>query len=208
MNGPDVTLKHPVPNFDQVVFLKNTVKSPNIIVGDYSYYDDPENPEDFERNVMYHFRDDRLVIGKFCAIARGVKFIMNGANHPLNGFSTYPFYIFGGGWEKTMPASEELPWKGDTIVGHDVWIGYGATIMPGVKIGHGSIIGTQAVVARDIPPYAIAAGNPATVVKQRFPDDTAHELLEIAWWDWPIEKISRNLAAIAGGDLQALRNAS
>lgn len=200
-------MKHPVANFEQVVFLKNAVHNPNIIVGDYSYYDDPDNPEDFERNVLYHFRGDRLIIGKFCAIARGVKFIMNGANHPLHGFSTYPFFVFGGGWERTEPRAEELPWKGDTIIGNDVWIGYGATVMPGVKIGHGAIVGAQAVVARDIPAYAIAAGNPATVVKQRFPDDVAFELLAIAWWDWPIEKISRNLEAIVGAEIAALRNA-
>lgn len=208
MNGPDPTLMHPVAEFfDRVVFLRNVVKNPNIVVGEYTYYDDPDHPEDFERNVLYHFRNDRLIIGKFCAIARNATFIMNGANHLMHGFSTYPFYFFGGGWERMTPREDQLPWKGDTIIGNDVWIGYGATILPGVKIGHGAIIGAKAVVARDIPSYAIAAGDPAVVVKQRFPDDTANELLEIAWWDWPIEKVSRNLEAIMGAELQALREA-
>lgn len=207
MNGPDVTLKHPVANFDQVVFLKNTVKNPNIIVGDYSYYDDPENPEDFERNVLYHFRDDRLIIGKFCAIARGVRFIMNGANHKLSGFSTYPFNIFGDGWERVTPEQSEYPNRGDTVVGNDVWFGYQALVMPGVRIGDGAIVASRSVVTSDVAPYTIVGGNPARSVKQRFPDDVVGALLEIRWWDWDVEKITRNLEAIVGADLVKLRTA-
>src|SRR5690606_14713054 len=141
LNGPDPNDKHPMKGFPQVCFIRNTVKSPNIIVGEYTYYDDPDDSEDFERNVLYHFPfiGDKLMIGKFCAIARRVRFIMNGANHKLSGISTYPFQIFGAGWEKVMPEMEDLPYKGDTIVENDVWIGYEALIMPGVRIGNGAI---------------------------------------------------------------------
>ena len=207
MPGPDPQDKHPMPGFPQVCFIKNTVKNPNIIIGDYTYYDDDEDSENFERNVLYHFPfiGDRLVIGKFCALAKGVKFIMNGANHKLSGFSTYPFQIFGRGWEKVTPKAGDLPFKGDTIVGNDVWIGYDALVMPGVKIGHGAIVASRSVVVSDVPPYAIVGGNPAVVMKSRFSPTIAEELLSIAWWDWPIDKVSRNLAAIVGADLDALR---
>lgn len=156
--------------------------------------------------MLYHFDfiGDKLIIGKFCAIARDVKFIMNGANHQVSGFSTYPFYIFGNGWEKAAPAPEDLPFKGDTRIGHDVWIGYNATIMPGVNIGHGAIIASQAVVTKDVPPYAIVGGNPATVIKLRFEPEVIDKLLAIAWWDWPIEKISEHLPAIVSADLSQL----
>ncbi len=132
MNGPSPDNTHPMEGFPQVCFIKNTVKNPNIIIGDYTYYSDPDGAEDFERNVLYHypFTGDRLIIGKFCAIARGVKFIMNGANHKISGISTYPFWIFKNGWEKAQPRKGELPYKGDTIIGNDVWIGYDALIMP------------------------------------------------------------------------------
>jgi virginiamycin A acetyltransferase len=207
MNGPDPHDKHPMKGFSQVCFIKNTVSNPNIVIGDYTYYDDPENSENFERNVLYHFPfiGDRLVIGKFCALARGVRFIMNGANHKMSGFSTYPFQIFGGGWEAIMPKPGELPYKGDTIVGHDVWIGYGALVMPGVTIGHGAIVAAHSVVTSDVPPYAIVGGNPAAVIKRRFEPDVVSELLAIAWWDWPIDKVTRSLHAIVAADLGALR---
>jgi virginiamycin A acetyltransferase len=207
MNGPDPENKHPMAGFPQVCFIKNTVKNPNIAIGDYTYYDDPEDSENFERNVLYHFPfiGDKLVIGKFCALAKAVKFIMNGANHKLSGFSTYPFQIFAGGWEKVMPNPSELPYKGDTVIGNDVWIGYDALIMPGVTIGDGAIIASRAVVVSDVPPYAIVGGNPASVIKHRFPPYVVKELLAIAWWHWPIEKVSRNLAAIVAADLEALR---
>jgi virginiamycin A acetyltransferase len=209
MTGPDPTDKHPMKGFPQVCFIKNTVSNPNIVIGDYTYYDDPDDSENFERNVLYHFPfiGDRLVIGKFCALARGVKFIMNGANHKTSGFSTYPFQIFGGGWERVMPKAGELPYKGDTVVGHDVWIGYDALVMPGVTIGHGAIVGARSVVARDVDPYTIVAGNPAGAVRRRFEPDVVEELLRIAWWDWPIERVTRNLEAIVSADLDALRRA-
>jgi virginiamycin A acetyltransferase len=207
MPGPDPKDKHPMKGFPQVCFIQNTVKNPNIIIGDYTYYDDPEDSENFERNVLYHFpfEGDRLIIGKFCALARGVKFIMNGANHQLDGFSTYPFFGFQAGWEKVLPQPGELPSKGDTIVGNDVWIGYEAVILPGIKIGDGAIIAAKSVVTRDVAPYTIVGGNPARLIRQRFEDDVIRALLEIAWWNWDAEKITLNLEKIVAADIEALR---
>lgn len=208
--GPNPNDKAPMKGFPQVGFLKNFITRENIIVGDYTYYDDPEGPERFESNVLYHFDfiGDKLIIGKFCAIAKDVKFIMNGANHQVSGFSTYPFYIFGNGWEKAAPKPEDLPFKGDTCIGNDVWIGYNATIMPGVKIGHGAIVASQSVVTKDVPPYAVVGGNPATVIKLRFEQTVIDGLVAIAWWDWPIEKITQHLEAIAGAELTTLQQAT
>ena len=205
MFGADPNDPHPMKEFPQICFIKNTLFNPNIIVGDYTYYDDPEDSENFERNVLYHFPfvGDRLIIGKFCAIARGVKFIMNGANHAMSGFSTYPFYIFGNGWEDSEPDS--FPFKGDTVIGNDVWIGYESVIMPGVQIGDGAIVAAKSVVVNDVPAYAIAGGNPAKVIRVRFSDEVIRELVAIAWWNWEIEKITRNLKAIVGADLDGLR---
>lgn len=209
--GPSPDEPHPMAGFPQVGFLKPLVRNPNILVGDYTYYDDPDGPEHFEaRCVLYHypFVGDRLVIGKFCALARGVKFIMNGANHPIEGFSTYPFFIFGNGWESVAPKPDEPQGhKGDTIVGHDVWIGYDALIMPGVSIGAGAIVGARSVVTRDVPPYAVVGGNPARILRRRFTDEVVDALLEIAWWDWPVEKITRNLPVITSADIHALKHA-
>ncbi|MFN3192844.1 MAG: Vat family streptogramin A O-acetyltransferase [Aureliella sp.] len=206
MPGPDPLTKHPLEAFPQVCFIKNTVSNPNIIVGDFTYYDDPENSEDFERNVLYHFPfiGDKLIIGKFCAIARGTKFVMNGANHQLNGISTYPFYIFGNGWETVTPKPGDLPYKGDTIVGNDVWIGYESLIMPGVKIGNGAIISSRSVVVSDVPAYSIVGGNPAQTIKMRFEPDIVRRLESLAWWDWEIEKITHNLSKIVAADVYAL----
>ncbi len=207
--GPDPRTPHPLPGFPQVGFLRNLVKNPLIQVGEYTYYDDPAGPEHFERNVLYHypFIGDRLVIGRFCAIATGVKFIMNGANHPLDGFSTYPFWIFGGGWERFMPADHNDASRGDTVVGNDVWIGYEATLLPGVTIGDGAIIAAKAVVTRDVPPYAVVGGNPARVLRMRFDEDTVARLLALRWWDWDIARISRHIDKITAADLDALEAA-
>lgn len=207
MYGPDPRNKHPMEGFPQVCYIKNTVKSPNIIIGDYTYYDDPEDSEGFERNVLYHFPfiGDKLIIGKFCAIARQTKFIMNGANHKLSGLSTYPFQIFGNGWEKVMPELADLPYKGDTVIGNDVWIGYDALIMPGVKIENGAIVSSRSVVVSDVPAYAVVGGNPAKVIKKRFADDVIDQLTAIAWWDWPIDKITENLEFIVSADIAALQ---
>ena len=206
MYGANPDDKHPIPEFPQICFIKNTVKNPKIIIGDYTYYDDPEDSENFKRNVLYHysFSQDKLIIGKFCALAKGTKFIMNGANHKISGFSTYPFYIFGNGWETVKPQDEELPFKGDTVVGNDVWIGYESTIMPGVTIKDGAIIAAKSVVVSNVPAYSIVGGNPAKVIKQRFDKNTIELLLKIAWWNWDIEKISANLKKIVAVDINAL----
>ncbi|QIE23599.1 Virginiamycin A acetyltransferase [Caballeronia sp. SBC1] len=206
MNGPDPDTKHPMEGFPQVCFIKNTVRNPNIVIGDYTYYDDPEDSENFERNVLYHFPfiGDKLVIGKFCAIAKGAQFMMNGANHKLSGISTYPFQIFGNGWEKVMPAMSDLPYKGDTVIGNDVWIGYDALIMPGVKVGDGAIVSSRSVVVSNVPAYTIVGGNPAKPLKERFAPNVVARLQALAWWDWPIKSITRHLEHIVSGDVERL----
>jgi virginiamycin A acetyltransferase len=161
--------------------------------------------------VLHHypFIGDRLVIGKFCAIAEGARFIMNGANHAMSGFSTYPFNIFGHGWEEGFDVRTwEAENRGDTVVGNDVWIGMEAVILPGIRIGDGAIVAAKSVVTHDVPAYAIVAGNAAKVVKMRFDDKTVKRLLKVAWWDWPQDKVSRNLDAIRGADIEALEAAS
>lgn len=211
MHGPSSDQPYPLPGFPQVGFLKPLVSDPNVVVGDFTYYDDPDGPEHFvSRCVLYHypFVGDKLVIGKFCALARGVRFVMNGANHRIAGFSSYPFYIFGQGWETAAPQPGDLPYKGDTVIGHDVWLGYESVVMPGVKIGHGAIVAACSVVTKDVPPYAVVGGNPAKIIRHRFPDDVVARLLQIAWWDWPVEKITRNLKAIVGADIAALESAT
>lgn len=207
MNGPKSTEKHPMKGFEQVCYIKNTVKNPNIIVGDYTYYDDTEDSENFERNVLYHypFMGDKLIIGKFCAIAKNVKFIMNGANHKIECFTTYPFSIFGNGWEKVTPKMEELPYKGDTVIGNDVWIGYDTLIMPGTKIGNGTIIASRSVVVGNIEPYTIVGGNPARIIRKRFDDKTIELLEELKWWDWTVEKITDNLEILVSKDIEELK---
>jgi virginiamycin A acetyltransferase len=210
MNGPNPNNKQPMEGFPQIGFLKNLISSPNIIIGDYTYYDDPDGPENFENNVLYHFPfiGDKLIIGKFCAIAKGVKFIMNGANHKTSGFSTYPFYIFGHGWENVLPQEGDLPFKGDTLVGNDVWIGYDVTIMPGVSIGDGAIIASKSVVTCDVSAYSVVGGNPAKKIKSRFDSLVIEELLSISWWDWSAEKTSKNLKEIVNNDLEKLSKVS
>jgi virginiamycin A acetyltransferase len=201
-----------MPGFPRVCYLRPVITRPNIEVGEYTYYDDPDSPERFEEKcVLYHydFVGDRLVIGRFCALATGVTFIMNGANHAMDGFSTYPFEIFGGGWEAGFDfADAPKRSRGDTVVGHDVWIGRGAVIMPGVTIGSGAIVASASVVTKDVPPYAIVGGNPAHVIRMRFDEATVAALLEIAWWDWNAEKIGRHRHAIRGVDLEKLRTAT
>lgn len=191
-----------------VCFIKNIIKNPNIIVGDYTYYDDYEtNGEDFEKHVthFYPFIGDKLIIGKFCSLAKGIRFIMNGANHRLDGLTTYPFNIMGNGWEKVTPRIEDLPLKGDTIIGNDVWIGENVTILPGVHIGDGAIIGANSVVAKDIEPYAVAVGNPCHVVKKRFTEEKIQTLLNLKWWDFDEEKIFNNLEALVKGNIDNLK---
>lgn len=205
--GPDPNAVHPNVAVPSVCFIKNVVTRKNISIGDYTYYDDPDGAEDFEAHVTYHyeFLGDRLVIGKFCAIARGITFIMNGANHRMNSVTTYPFNIMGHGWEKCTPTLEDLPFKGDTVVGNDVWIGQDVTVMPGVHIGDGAIIAAESVVTRDIPPYHVAGGNPCRVIRKRFDGALIDYLLALKWWDWDAEKIFCNLEALCSGDLEQIR---
>jgi virginiamycin A acetyltransferase len=188
---PSPLTKFPLPSYDRLTFLKNIIINPNIIVGDFTYYDDFEDVMNFEKNVKYHFDfvGDKLNIGKFCMIASGVTFIMNGANHLTDAISTYPFAIFGDGWENAMEG-REYPRKGDISIGNDVWMGYKATIMAGVTIGDGAIIATNATVVKDVPPYTIVGGNPAREIRRRFDEATIASLLELRWWDWPLEEIT------------------
>lgn len=205
MNGPDKHKKFPLQNYHRLCFLKNIVKRPNIIVGDYTYYDDFENVENFENNVKYHFDfvGDKLIIGKFCMIASDVKFIMNGANHLTDALSTYPFAVFGNGWEHAMDG-KSYPQKGDISIGNDVWIGYNATIMAGVTIGDGAIIATNSTVIKDVEPYTIVGGNPAKVIKKRFNSNTISKLLDLKWWDWEIEKITKHLQDLTDNNIEKL----
>jgi virginiamycin A acetyltransferase len=206
MYGPDPNALHPWDDFPQICFIKNTTDNPNVIVGDYTYYDDPVDSENFERNILYHypFIGDRLIIGKFCAIARDVKFIMNGANHNMAGLTSYPFEIFPGAWREALEGKVDYPYKGDTFIGNDVWIGFEALIMPGVRVGDGAIIASRSVVSSDVPPYTIVGGNPADVIRPRFDQITIERLLELKWWDWDMETITLNLSALARGELDGL----
>jgi virginiamycin A acetyltransferase len=199
MKTPDKNQKFPLPHYDRLCFLKNIITNPNIIVGDYTYYDDFEDVYNFEKNVKYHFdfMGDKLIIGKFCMIASDVTFIMNGANHLTDAMTTYPFAIFGGNWQDAMEG-KTYPYKGDMIISNDVWVGYKATIMSGVTIGDGAIIAAHSVVTKDVEPYAIVGGNPAKLIKKRFSEERIQQLLEMAWWNWDIEKISANVAVLTG----------
>jgi virginiamycin A acetyltransferase len=207
-NGPDPKSRHPVTGQDSIVFLNNVVSNPQIEVGDYSYYHDFDDPLGFERNVHYAFPfiGDRLVIGRFCSIASGAQFILNGGNHHTATVSSYPFGIFGGGWEAAMP--ETWPHKGDITIGNDVWIGYSAAILPGVTIGDGAVVAALSVVASDVPPYAIVAGNPARIVRKRHDEADIALLLDLKWWDWPVERITRHAALIANGSPRELADAA
>lgn len=206
--GPNPNVIFPNPKIPSLCFIKNVVKNPNIIVGEYTYYDDINGAENFESHVTHHydFIGDKLIIGKFCAIAKGIEFIMNGANHRINSITTYPFNIMGNGWEKSAPYLSELKLKGDTIVGNDVWIGQNVTVLPAVHIGDGAIIGANSVVAKDIPPYSVAVGNPCEVKRKRFDEDLIEYLLQIRWWDWDAEKIFKNMDALCSGDLSKIKN--
>ncbi|UNK18861.1 streptogramin A O-acetyltransferase Vat(I) [Paenibacillus sp. N3/727] len=205
MTGPNPREAYPIPGNKNVQFINNTITKPGIIIGDYSYYD-ALNGESFEEQVLYHYEmlGTKLIIGKFCSIAPETRFIMSGGNHRMDG-STYPFNLFGNGWEAHTPTLEQLPLKGDTVVGNDVWIGRRATIMPGVRIGDGAIIGAEAVVVKDVPPYTIIGGNPAKEIRKRYDPNIIQELLEIRWWDADIELINRFMGAIVSGDMEMLR---
>jgi len=202
-NYPDPSQIYPNPNIKEMVYIKNTIKSPNIIVGDYTYYDDKVEPENFEKHVTHHyeFLGDKLIIGKFCSIAQGIEFIMNGANHVMKGISTYPFNIQGNGWETNTPTIDDLPLKGDTVVGNDVWFGQNVTVLPGVTIGDGAIIGANSLITKDVPAYSIVGGNPAKVIKFRFPDEIINELEKLQWWNKDIDWITEHIKALTVEDL-------
>ena len=194
----------------QTVYLKRVVTDANVEVGEYTMYNDFVNdPRDFQKNnVLYHYpiNRDRLRIGKFCSIACGAKFIFTSANHKLGSLSTYPFPLFFEEWDLDK-ANLTDSWdnKGDIAIGNDVWIGYEAVVMQGVTIGDGAIIGARAVVTKDIPPYTIVGGVPAKPIRKRFSDEIISRLLEIKWWDWPDEKIKRNISAIQSGNIDDLK---
>lgn len=205
---PDPNEIFPTP-YKTSCFLKNVITAPNIFVGDYSYYDDPIDPAGFERNnVLFNWPEfgDKLIIGKFCALASGVQFVMGSANHRMTSVTTYPFNVFGGTWaENTPPHLTQLPFKGDTVVGNDVWIGRKSVIMPGVKIGDGAIIAAYSVVAKDVAPYTIVGGNPIQLIKNRFDPELTALLLALRWWDFEAEKLAAFLPVLCDGDLAAVR---
>ena len=206
VTGPDPEDPAPLPGFPRVGFLRPFAAGrENPRVGRYSYCDDPEGPERvFDRDVLHHcdFVGDRLEIGAFCAFATSVRILMNGADHAMGGFSSCPFNVFGGGRGKGFdPASWEAENRGDTIIGHDVWIGHEALILPGTRIGTGAIVAARAVVGGHVPPYAVAAGNPGRGARVRFDPGTVEALPYLAWWDWPPARITARLAAIRGADL-------
>lgn len=202
---PNPDTLYPISGVTRTVFLKNIIKNQQITVGDYTYYDDPEDVYHFEQNVLYlfEFMQDKLIIGKFCQLATGVRFIMNGANHAMGGISTYPFKVFGGEWGTKDPMHTVS--KGDTVIGNDVWIGNSVTIMQGINICDGAIIGTNSLVTKDIPPYTIVGGNPAQEIRKRFDEETIAFLVKLQWWNWPVEKITAHLDLITAGDIDALK---
>ena len=191
------------------VFLKNVITAPNIIVGDYTYYDDADDPEGFERNnVLFNHPEfgDRLIIGKFCQIASGTQFVMGSANHRLSSVSTYPFNVFGGAWEaNTPPHLSQLPHKGDTVIGNDVWLGRECRVMPGVHIGDGAIIAAYSVVIKDIPPYTVAGGNPCRPIKPRFDTELTELLLRLKWWNFDSQMLVSFLPDLCNPDLEQVR---
>src|SRR5699024_7548340 len=194
----------------ETVYLKNVVENSNIEIGDYTIYNDfIHDPREFQKNnVLYHYpiNKDRLIIGKFCSIACGAKFLFNSANHRIASLSTYTFPLFFEEWGlKKENVAQAWDQKGDIMIGNDVWIGYEAVILSGVTIGDGAVIGCRAVVTKDIPPYTIVGGIPAKPIRKRFDEETIKELQKIKWWDWPEEKITEKIQAIQAGDLEGLR---
>ena len=209
MTIPDSSKLYPRTGDSQTIYLKNAVRGPGIEVGSFTIYNDfVRDPRDFQKNnVLYHYpvNGDRLVIGKFCSIACGARFLMNGANHALGSLSTYVFPIFYEEWDHGMEVTEAWDRRGDIVIGNDVWIGYEAVILSGVTIGDGAIVAARSVVTKDVPPYTIVGGAPARPIRRRFDQETVDALLKLRWWDWPPEKLSGSLRAIQAGDLERLR---
>ena len=199
---PDPNLIHPIPGYENEIYVKPTIKNPQIVVGDFTYIAD----SDFERHVthLYDWNGDKLMIGKFCQIAAGVEFVMNGANHQMNAVTTFPFYTLEG-WKMEPPAKADLPLKGDTVIGNDVWIGQNAVILPGVHIGDGAIIGANSVVGSDVAPYTVVVGNPARVLRRRFDDELIDLLLRFRWWDKSVAEINALIPLLTSGDLEKVR---
>ncbi len=194
----------------ETIYLKNVTDNPNIQIGDYTIYNDfIHDPREFQKNnVLYHYpiNKDRLIIGKFCSIACGAKFLFNSANHKMTSLSTYTFPLFFEEWGlKKENVAQAWDQKGDIMIGNDVWIGYEAVILSGVTIGDGAVIGCRAVVTKDVPPYTIVGGVPAKPIRKRFDEETIKELQKIKWWDWPEEKITEKIQAIQAGNLKRLR---
>ncbi len=202
MKIPDPNVRHPIAGYENEIYVKPTVSDPRIVIGEFTYIADSE----FESHVthFYPWSRDRLVIGKFCQIAAGVEFVMNDANHQMNAVSTFPFYTMEG-WSMEPPAAEDMPFKGDTVIGNDVWIGQNAVILPGVHIGDGAIIGASSVVGSDVEPYSIVAGNPAKLIRKRFDDELIALLLAWKWWDKPISEIDRLIPLLTSGDLERVK---
>ena len=199
---PNPNTVHPIPGYDKEIYVKPTIKNSNIIVGDFTYIADSE----FESHVTHHYEwnGDKLIIGKFCQIAAGVEFVMNGANHQMNAVSTFPFYTLEG-WDMKPPAASDMPLKGDTIVGNDVWIGQNAVILPGVHIGDGAIIGANSIVGSDVSPYTIVAGNPATEIRKRFDDELIQLMLDFKWWDKSVGEINQLIPLLTCGNLEKVK---
>ena len=199
---PDPNSIYPIPGYNKEIYVKPVVANPNVIVGDFTYIADSE----FESHVthLYEWNGDKLIIGKFCQIAAGVEFVMNGANHQMNAVTTFPFYTLEG-WRMDPPAPSDLPQKGDTVIGSDVWIGQNAVILPGVHIGDGAIIGANSVVGSDVEPYTIVAGNPAQFIRNRFDDELVNLMLEWRWWDKPIEEINALIPILTSSDLTEVK---
>ncbi|WP_270506452.1 CatB-related O-acetyltransferase [Eubacterium limosum] len=205
---PNANKMYPRKGDTNSIYLKNAITTPAIEVGDFTVYNDFVNdPRNFEKNnVLYHYpiNHDRLIIGKYGSIACGAKFIMNGANHAMDSLSTFVFPLFSDDWDTPLQMQDGWENKGDTVVGSDVWIGYEAIILPGVHIGHGAIVGSRAVVAKDVEPFTIVGGIAAKAIKKRFDEKTIDKLLKISWWDWPAEKVQRHLTDITSGNIDAL----
>lgn len=208
--NPDKIYPREGNNGTESVYLKSVVTDPNILVGDFTIYNDYVNdPRDFEKNnILYHYplcNKERLVIGKYCSIACGAKFMFTGGNHTLKSLSTYPFPVFPDEWGlDEWHCADAWDNHGDIVIGNDVWIGYEAVIMQGVTIGDGAIIATRSVVTKDVPPYTIVGGSPAKEIRKRFDEATIHQLLELQWWNWPAEKVKANLNDIMHGNLSPL----
>lgn len=199
---PNPNTMYPIAGYDKEIYVKPSIKNPNIIVGDFTYIADSE----FESHVthFYEWNGDKLIIGKFCQIASGVEFVMNGANHQMNTVSTFPFYTLEG-WNMEAPTMSDMPLKGDTIIGNDVWIGQNAVVLPGVKIGDGVIIGANAVVGSNVAPYTIVVGNPAKEIRKRFDDELIGLMLKFKWWDKPIDEIDKLIPILTCSNLDKVK---